>query len=361
MTAVRERIEFWMALISGVALRIIIAVLGVYVLFRIRFILVTLLISAILAFVVNPIIDAICRWLRYRKCSRLNRAFVTFILFVAFAIALGAANYVLFRPLQKETARLADNWPQFRDDVKSLTKRVSDWYGALPETSRQTLNERVSALSDRVIARGQKVITRILEWLSHIVELVVIPVIAFYFAADYRAWKRDVLYVVPRSKTRTALRMMRISGRVMQSYVIGQLLLCLIAGIVIGVMLWAVGIEYALLLAVAAGVARAIPVVGPIFGSAPVVGITWALGGGWMALLVTAFLLVLYFLENKLVLPLVIGGYMRLHPLTVIIVLLVGFEFLGVLGMFIAPPVAAIVKETIIYYTRKRTEPEPAA
>jgi predicted PurR-regulated permease PerM len=356
MTSVRERVELMVALIWGVTVRIAIAVLAVYVLFRIRFILVTLLAAAIIAFVVNPLVDLICGWLNFRKCSRINRVVVTLVLFVLFALALGVANYFLFSPLQDEIANLTQNWPQFKKDIQGLSERVSDWYKGLHPGSQKAVVERLNKLSESALSRAQRVLGTVLAWLSHIVELVVIPVIAFYLAADYRAWKRDVLFIIPRSRTRAALRLMRTSGIIMQNYVLGQLVMCLVAGIIVGLGLWALGADYALLLATIAAVTRAIPVIGPIFGSLPIVGIVWALQGGWMALIVAAFLIALHFVESKFILPLVIGSYVRLHPITIIIVLLVGLEFLGILGMFIAPPVAAIVKEMIIYYTRRRRQ-----
>jgi len=280
---------------------------------------------------------------------------------VVFAAALGVANYYLFSPLQDEAAKLVQNWPDFKHAATDLSKRVSNWYAALPAASREALQERINTLSDSLLSRAQGVLTAVLGWLGHIAELVAIPVLAFYLAADYRAWKRDVLFIVPRSKVRSALRLMRTSGRIMQSYVLGQILMCVIAGIVVGVGLWLIGVDYSLLLANIAAATRAIPVIGPIFGSIPVIGITWALQGGWMALIVAAFLIILHFVESKFILPLVIGSSVRLHPITIIFVLLVGLEFLGVLGMFIAPPVAAIIKQMIIYYTRPGEKGQPAS
>jgi len=64
----------------------------------------------------------------------------------------------------------------------------------------------------------------------------------------------------------------------------------------------------------------------------------------------TIFVVVMHFVESKLILPKLIGHRLHLHPAIVIIALLIGAEFLGIVGMFIAAPVAAIVRELLRFY-----------
>ncbi|MCL6630469.1 MAG: AI-2E family transporter, partial [Armatimonadetes bacterium] len=107
-----------------------------------------------------------------------------------------------------------------------------------------------------------------------------------------------------------------------------------------------------LILGVFSGLTRAIPVIGPIvsglvivllgLAKAPVVGL-YLLG----------FFAALHFVESKFIMPYLIGERMKLHPAVVIIVLLIGAEFFGIFGMFMAAPVAAILRVLIRHYLIK--------
>ena len=105
-------------------------------------------------------------------------------------------------------------------------------------------------------------------------------------------------------------------------------------------------------LAVLAGVTRAIPIIGPIIGGIPIIMLV-ALqfpNNLMVAVHVLIFFSALHFIESKLILPILIGERVKLHPVTVIVVLLLGVEFFGLFGMFLAPPVAAIIRVALHRY-----------
>jgi predicted PurR-regulated permease PerM len=138
-------------------------------------------------------------------------------------------------------------------------------------------------------------------------------------------------------------------------------LLGVIAGVVVGLALHWVGLRYALAMGVVAGVTRIIPIIGPILGGIPIVLLataqSWELG-----LWVLVFFSLLHLLESKLLMPRVIGYRVRLHPAIIIIVLLIGSEFFGLMGMFLAAPIAAIIRILINFYIiRPRMRLGPAA
>src|SRR5205823_1586481 len=141
--------------------------------------------------------------------------------------------------------------------------------------------------------------------------------------------------------------------RIMHSFVIGQAILCVLAGIVVGLLLAIIGVPYALTLGVLAGVTRAIPIIGPILGGIPIILLTLVTAGLPKALLVLTIFTVMHFVESKFVMPWLIGERMNLHPVVIIIVLLIGQEFGGLLGMFFAAPIAALIRVIVRrYYLR---------
>jgi predicted PurR-regulated permease PerM len=111
-----------------------------------------------------------------------------------------------------------------------------------------------------------------------------------------------------------------------------------------------------------AGVTRAIPILGPIIGGIPIVILT-GLQSVESAMGVLVFFCILHLLESKILMPKLLGQSLDLHPAVILIALLLGAEFFGVLGMFLATPMAALLKVVYDYYvlSGRRRRPRRAA
>ncbi|MBW1643064.1 MAG: AI-2E family transporter [Deltaproteobacteria bacterium] len=109
-----------------------------------------------------------------------------------------------------------------------------------------------------------------------------------------------------------------------------------------------VGFEYALLLAVFAGLSNLIPYIGPVVGAIPAVLIVLVNSvPGLEFLIVIAVYIVAQLIDNFFIIPLVVAKIVNLHPVTVAIVIIIGAQIEGILGMIISIPVACILKLTI--------------
>ncbi|WP_395139680.1 AI-2E family transporter [Armatimonas sp.] len=197
--------------------------------------------------------------------------------------------------------------------------------------------------------------------LNGIVELILLPVLAFYLLVEGRALRNELVRFVPTTKRRTALALLRESASIMRAYLIAQLLLASIAGVFVGTMLGVLHIPYALVLALVAAITRAIPVIGPLLGGIPVgviVFVECSRQGNYtlLAIVMTLFTL-MHLLESKALTPFILGKGLNLHPIMVIVALLIGGEFFGLLGMFLAAPVTALIRTVLlhIYVHPKRT------
>ena len=144
----------------------------------------------------------------------------------------------------------------------------------------------------------------------------------------------------------------RMAGEMLQSYIFGQLILCVIAGVLTGIVLSLLDVKYVVVLALFAGITRAIPVIGPIVSGIPIVlvGALSTPGSLELPLYLTIFMIAMHFGESKFIMPQLIGRRLRLHPAVVIVVLLIGAEFFGLAGMFLAAPVAAILRQLVKQY-----------
>jgi predicted PurR-regulated permease PerM len=363
----RSRPETWLSAVSMLILRIVLAVTVGYVLFRLGFIIVVVLTAAMLALAMTPLVDWLQRSPALRPLSRpARRTFATSVVFIGLAVALGALSFVMIQPLAREIKEFVSHRVAYERVLLERAQGVQGWYNDLPDPVRQLVGENgFKDMGARAGSQLQEVAKRTLHQGMLLAELILIPVLAFSFLTESRPLKREFAMVLPRSSLRDGLYVMNQAGIILQSYAVGQVILAGIAGVVVWLLMMVMGIKYALALAVIAAVTRVIPVIGPLLGGIPIVLIA-TLQGWREGLLVLVVFTVMNLVESKVVMPRLIGYRIKLHPAVVIIVLLIGAEFFGMWGMFLAAPVAAVVRSVFHYFfvrprlrgTRRPSPPE---
>ena len=137
----------------------------------------------------------------------------------------------------------------------------------------------------------------------------------------------------------------------------GQLLICLVNGILTFLGLWLIGVPFALLLATVAGTLSLIPIFGTILSSVPAVaiGLTQSFFTG---VLVLGWILLIHFIEANFLNPKIIGTAAKIHPVLVVFSLLVGEHVFGLVGALLAVPAMSIV-QTLFLFLRSLLEPAP--
>jgi predicted PurR-regulated permease PerM len=137
----------------------------------------------------------------------------------------------------------------------------------------------------------------------------------------------------------------------------GQLVICVVNGLLTTVGLFIFHVKYALLLGLTAGVMSFIPVFGSILSSVPIVLVALVSGEGGLSLTtgvgMLAWILGIHFLEANLFNPKIIGTAAKIHPVVVVFALLAGEEFGGLMGALLAVPIASIVQSMFLYFRRR--------
>lgn len=321
-----------------------------YFLYRVRSVIVAIILAAVLTYALLPVVDFLCAY-RVRGVTRKFQRFVaTLLVFVMLITLVVILSRAFFVPFQQELVGAAQKLDSGVKQANVMLESARKWYTALPpDAQRFVENQHFSGVLPSVTGWSTHIVAKTVGYLSGLVEAILIPVLAFYFILDSKSLKREFVALVPKRRSREMLGMLHEVNTIMRSYVIGQIILCVIAGVVVGLMLKAFDMQYVLILSVLAGITRAIPVLGPIVSGAAIVLLGIAKAPAVGLYLLVAFT-ILQFAESKFIMPKLIGYRMQLHPATVIIVLLVGAEFFGIFGMFMAAPVAAILRVLIRYY-----------
>jgi putative permease len=105
---------------------------------------------------------------------------------------------------------------------------------------------------------------------------------------------------------------------------------------------------YAFVLAGFAGLTNLIPYIGPFLGAVPAFLIAWVEDpSGWLFLMIATVYLAAQLIDNFLIIPLLVAKIVDLHPVIVVLVIIIGAQIGGLIGMIISIPVACIIKLTI--------------
>ena len=209
-----------------------------------------------------------------------------------------------------------------------------------------------AAIPDFILASKQLVTSRVLGWFSHIgflVELILIPVLIFYFLADGPSLRGEMKLICPPLLRGRVARVFDHLDRVLDGYIRGQVLMCIIAWVLVTIGLLLLGVPHAFTLGLLAGLTRAVPIIGPLLGAVPIaLACLLATKSFETTGLVLLGFTAMHFLESKVLLPKVIGHEVDLHPVSVILSLLIGMEFFGFVGVVLAVPIAALGKVLLL-------------
>lgn len=194
----------------------------------------------------------------------------------------------------------------------------------------------------------------LLGWIANIVLL---PVLTFFFLRDWDLFVGRVAALVPRDHAETVSRLAQESSAVLGAFLRGQLLVMLVLGVLYGIGLSLVGLNLGILIGIVAGVLTFVPYLGPA--TVIILGGIAALVqyGDWQHLLgVLVVFSVGQVIESYWLTPKLVGDRIGLHPVAVIFAVLAGGQLFGFLGMLLALPVAAIANVLLRYAHERYTQ-----
>jgi len=192
------------------------------------------------------------------------------------------------------------------------------------------------------------VLAIVLSVVGLIATLVVIPVLAAYMIIEAPRAIRSLLYAIPERARPEAILLLRDVDRVLGGFIRGQLLVGATIGACITIALLVLHVKYAVLIGVAAGLLDVIPYVGAVVGFVPAVSLAFFNDGLQHALIVAAVFALIFQLEGHFIAPKIVSDSVGLTPLAVIVAILIGASLLGIAGMFLAVPIAGVLRVILL-------------
>ncbi len=269
--------------------------------------------------------------------------------------ALAAFAFAFVVPaLYDDVQSLAHATPSI---VASLQAQLADpknpLIARLPDPAREYLAkvpQQLVAFGERYGAEGaSRVLNFLLSIFALVATVVIIPVLSIYLMIEEKSLIAGFMRVVPEKWRPEAVSVLRDLDAVLGGFIRGQILVGIVIGAFITVALLVLHVKYAVLIGVAGGIGDIIPYVGAFVGFVPAVILAFVNDGWQHALVVTIVFIVIFQLEGHFIAPKIVSDSVGLSPLTVIVAILIGGELLGVLGMFVAVPVAGILRVALLH------------
>lgn len=290
-----------------------------------------LLFAIVLAFVLSPLVSRIERAVRLRAVA----VAITFVVTLAVLVAVVV---VIAVPLVRESGRLSDALPGYVTQLQSGDPVTVLGY-QLPDEIRQRAGSAVASVGGGFAEQAVSIVVRLL---SAIVDVFLVLVIALYLLLDTRRMRSFFLRLLPLRPRAHAERVEAEVVRVFGAYVRGQLILALLVGIASTAALALLGVPYALVLGVLAGILELVPMLGPILGAVPAVLVALFQPFPLVLWVILAFVIIQQ-LESNLLVPRISGHAVGLHPLAAMLALIAGLEIGGIVGALFAVPLAGVL------------------
>jgi predicted PurR-regulated permease PerM len=334
------------------------AIVGAYLLLRAAGpVALVFIVAALVALLLNPFVVMLQR-------ARFPRGLAVLCVLLTLIVFLAAVGAVLAQPIGDQVSKFSDTVPGIVDDANASLADLQQWLddngidvqvAKQGETALETLGARVTEGSGELVSFTREALTTLIEGSIALVLVIVLSVYMLLYGERIGAVVRSV---VPRGDGTPGDDYPTRVQRAVFGYVRGQLLFSVIMGTSAGIGLWVMGSlgvfpdgkTYALVFGAFYGFAELIPYVGPAIGAAPPVLIALFSDDPLDALWLTIMFTALQQIEGHVVAPTVFSQALRINPLLVIFALLMGGRLYGIAGAFLALPLAAVVRESVVYF-----------
>ena len=324
-------------------------------LYQLRNALLPFVVGGALAYILEPFVSWLERripWMSSRP--ELKRVILILLIYAIFVLIVIGALIAFIPPITAEIRRFVEDVPHLiersRATVESLDAQITE---RLPEELVAAIHDGAQDLGKVVVSAAVVFAARtygvISQTLSLLLGLAMVPLILFYILKDKGKIIEGMLNTLspePRKHTRNVLSVL---NGVFSSYIRGQLILGLVVGVLVFIGLMLLGVPFAPVLGLVAGITELIPIIGPWLGAIPGLLVVLATAPEkfiWVALLYLG----VQFLENSLLVPRIQSESLNLHPVFVLAALIVGSEVAGLWGVILGPPLAAAGRGVLLYF-----------
>jgi predicted PurR-regulated permease PerM len=230
---------------------------------------------------------------------------------------------------------------------------LGGWGILLNVQSSQSVSSLVGKVSSQFIASNASPLQLLSQALGSFGLAAAVLVSSFYLSLSHDGVEKFLMVVVPPDYEEATMRIYKRSKQLIGAWFRMQILLSVIMGFTVWAGLSLLGVHYAFLIAILAGLFELVPFLGPILSGAVAV-VSALLTSTTLAFYTLIFFIIAQQFEANILIPLLSRRSVGLHPVIVIVALLIGAEIGGVMGIIISVPVAAVFQEVVQDWSTRR-------
>lgn len=346
-------------------------IIAALLIMRFQSLIAMLVIAAILAYLLDPLITFIDRR------TTLRRGIIIGIIYIILALAVLGGFFALGVASFQQAANLIQILPGL---IQNLTQIISEFVnrtepltiGPFEFTPTfvpwQLITEQLLGLLEPLFSQSTTLVSRLATSTARTVfNVVFIFILSLYLAKDLPSLGGYVKSFAQQPGYRQDVeRLMPELRRVWRAYLRGQIILALVIFIVVWLGLTILGVQNSLALGLLAGLLEFVPTVGPVVSAAVAILVAVFQPGNYMgldawqyALIILGLMVIIQQVENNFLVPRIVGGALDLHPILVIVAVFMGAALAGILGAILAAPIAASIKVLSQYVWRKMFDLPP--
>jgi len=316
------------------------------ILWQIKEILFLIFIVFLLFAAFNPLVN----WLE--KIS-IPRILSVIIIYIGFLSLLTLISYIIIPPIIQEIQSLSNFLPSYFSHLKTIIdKTQSSALNAHLQSLITTFAQGLSKFSEGAWAG-------IVSIFGGFISFLVIVVASFYLLLFKNDFHKKIEALVPKKYQEVFNHIIQKSIEKLGHWTLGEIILCVIIGILYFIVLSILNVKFALVLATLGGILEIVPTIGPIISAIPAIAIAF-LDSPLKAFIVLVAFVLIQQLENHFFVPIIMKRAINLNPVFTIFALLVGAKLGGILGAIIAVPMLAVLfviwEESLKAYENSRAQ-----
>lgn len=328
-----------------IAIFLLIQVRGIFNPIR-QFILaifVPVLISGLLFYLLNPIVEFFQKKFHIKKVITIIALFIIIFLILLFLIfyiiPMIVSQVVALGSSIPHYYQIFVNWVANRFDshmVKGISDNVYQYLGNYFKSS----SSQIAHLVQEVLKNLTGILGKIA---SALVNIVTVPFILFFMLKDGPKLKRSIGNIIPVKYRLSAIKILEDINQQVSLYIRGQLTVAFFVAIIFIIGYTIIGLRYGLLLGILAGIFNVIPFFGSWLSEIPTIIVAFFVSPVMVVKVLIVFI-VEWLIESQLISPLVMSASMKMHPVTTLLVLLTAGNLLGLFGVIFGIPIYAVIK-----------------
>jgi putative permease len=308
-------------------------------------IFVSILLSIVLLYILKPIVV-------FLENFNLSRAISISIIYLTIFLSLGSIFGTIIPSIGKQVSSLQSEFPKYKNKITStITRQENKLIKMYPIFENLSISESFSKYLKNELMETNKsdIFISSSKILGSIVTLLImVPFITFFLLKDGTTMKKGFISIIPNRYFEMSLNILYEINRQLGGFIRARLLEALCVGIICFIGFTLLGIKYAAVLALFAALVNLIPYIGPIIGAVPPLFISFVDTGNWVIIFwVLMVVLIAQLVDIIVIIPAVFAKIVDMHPLSVVIVIVIGGQLGGIIGMILAVPLYTITKVTI--------------